>query len=204
MRSLWYWPVLCLLAACGGQGSSPRYSEALVTDTLMQVDSARAFRDSQPADGTLLRDTALQQPLAPAAGVDTKAVRPEQVLAFAQTLIGTPYVYGSTDPRVGFDCSGYITYVFNHFGISVPRSSYEFTGVGQTVDTAAARPGDLILFTGTNAQERHVGHMGIVLDRGPEGLRFLHATSGKAKGVTITPFNDYYKGRFMRVARVFP
>ncbi|RYY62176.1 MAG: NlpC/P60 family protein [Chitinophagaceae bacterium] len=196
--------ILLLLAAtaCGGPANDPRYQEAVVTDTLMQSDSGAAFRDSMPPDGTMVNDTPLHTE-AYKGTVDTKGVAPAQLLAFAQTLIGTPYVYGSTDPKVGFDCSGFITHVFNHFGISVPRSSVDFTGVGQTVDTLAARPGDLILFTGTNPLERNVGHMGIVVDRGPAGLRFIHSTSGKAMGVTITPFNDYYKGRFVRVARVF-
>jgi len=50
-------------------------------------------------------------------------------VGFAETLQGIPYKYGSTDPRIGFDCSGFISYVFNHFGISVPRSSREFTHI---------------------------------------------------------------------------
>src|SRR5215218_2993379 len=49
----------------------------------------------------------------------------QQLLAFAESLIGTPYLYASTDPSKGFDCSGFITYVFNHFDIAVPRSSID-------------------------------------------------------------------------------
>src|SRR5436190_23132267 len=53
--------------------------------------------------------------------INTNTTTPEELISYAQTLIGTPYKYASTDPSVGFDCSGFITYVFNHFNISVPR-----------------------------------------------------------------------------------
>ncbi|GAA4318577.1 hypothetical protein GCM10023184_02890 [Flaviaesturariibacter amylovorans] len=194
------------VSACspGGAGNGS------VRDTLLVSDSAAAFADSTRLapmhpdtarpDGTVQRDTAF---IAPSAAVDTRNVAPADLVAFSRTLLGTPYVYGSTNPKVGFDCSGFITYVFNHFGISVPRSSIDFTPVGRDVDTADARPGDLILFTGTNHLERHVGHMGIVVGREGGAMQFIHSTSGKAMGVTITPLNEYYVRRFVRVARVF-
>ena len=55
----------------------------------------------------------------------------DSIIEFAKTLIGTRYLYGSTDPMRGFDCSGFITYVFNHFRIPVPRSSIDFENVGE-------------------------------------------------------------------------
>ncbi|MDQ3278371.1 MAG: C40 family peptidase [Bacteroidota bacterium] len=135
--------------------------------------------------------------------INTKNVSPEQVVNYAKTLMGVPYLYGSTDPAKGFDCSGFITYVFNHFGIVVPRSSIDFTNVGKEVDAKAAKPGDLILFTGTDSTERFVGHMGIVVSN-TDTLQFIHSTSGKANGVTITPLNSYYQGRYVKTVRIFP
>lgn len=139
----------------------------------------------------------------PKGGIDTKGVAPGEVVAFAKTQMGVPYLYGSTDPAKGFDCSGFITYVFNHFSIAVPRSSIDFTNVGKEVSAAQAKAGDLILFTGTDSTERFVGHMGIVIDNS-DSLRFIHSSSGKANGVTITPLNDYYKGRYVKTIRIFP
>jgi len=136
--------------------------------------------------------------------INTKHVHPAEVVAFAETLMGTPYQYASTNPEVGFDCSGFITYVFNHFGIQVPRSSVDFTNVGQSISTSNAKPGDLILFTGTDSTEKTVGHMGIVVFNKNDTLQFIHSSSGKANGVTITPLNDYYKGRYVKTIRVFP
>ena len=134
--------------------------------------------------------------------INTTGADAEAIVGFAKTLIGIPYKYGSTDPSVGFDCSGFITYVFNHFDIHVPRSSVHFTQVGVEIPLSEARPGDLILFTGTDNTIRTVGHMGIVTESG-DTLKFIHSTSGKIYGVTITPLNDYYKGRFMKITRIF-
>ena len=138
----------------------------------------------------------------PQGAIDTKGVKPQQVVSFAQTLMGTPYLYGSTDPAKGFDCSGFITYVFNHFDITVPRSSIDFTNVGKEVSAAEAKGGDLILFTGTDSTERFVGHMGIVVSNS-DSLRFIHSSSGKANGVTVTALNKYYQGRYVKTVRVF-
>lgn len=185
------------------------------TASLQATDSLQAKR--MAADSTLLAgsnridtlhlagrlDTGQKNTISQPATIDTKGVSPDQVVNYAKTLIGVPYLYGSTDPAKGFDCSGFITYVFNHFGIIVPRSSIEFTRVGKEVDAKAARPGDLILFSGTDSTERFVGHMGIVVAN-TVTLQFIHATSGKANGVTITPFNAYYQGRYIKTVRIFP
>ena len=128
----------------------------------------------------------------------------EELVAFAKEQLGVPYLYASTDPSQGFDCSGFITYVFNHFNIAVPRSSIDFTNEGTEVDTTEALPGDLILFTGTDSTSRVVGHMGIVISNENGKLEFIHSTSGKAYSVVITPLERYYRRRFVKVIRVFP
>ena len=145
-----------------------------------------------------------QEQLGPSTSVDTKEVSPIELLAYARTLIGIPYLFASTDPSKGFDCSGFITYVFNHFNLKVPRSSVEFTNVGKEIELKKAEPGDLILFTGTDSTIRIVGHMGIVENIRNDSLFFIHSSSGKANGVVITPLSRYYMGRFVKVIRVFP
>lgn len=137
--------------------------------------------------------------------IQTGKIKPAEIVAFANTLIGTPYRFGSIDPRVGFDCSGFITYVFNHFNIKVPRSSVEFTDVGRTIPISKARPGDIILFTGTNPTELKVGHMGIVNKILTEdNLEFIHSSSGKAYGVTLSSLAGHYQARFVKIIRLFP
>ena len=136
--------------------------------------------------------------------INTGLTVPDSLVAFGKSLVGTPYLYGSSDPANGFDCSGFITYVFNHFGIAVPRSSVDFTDVGLEIPRDIAAPGDLILFTGTDSTIRIVGHMGIVESNEYGNLLFLHSTSGKAHSVVISPLQGYYEGRFVKVIRVFP
>ena len=125
----------------------------------------------------------------------------EELITFAQTLKGTPYKYACSDPKKGFDCSGFVQYVFHHFNIQVPRSSIAFTNVGKTVDLKSAQPGDLILFTGTNKKVRKVGHVGIVI-QASDTIRFIHSSSGKSWGVNETTLGAHYKARFIKVVRL--
>lgn len=177
------------------EGGSSAPLQAVSTDT----SNAYAPRDTPapaPLPDTAQRvDTAHQR-------IHTGNVSPQQVVDFAQTLTGTPYRYASADPALGFDCSGFITYVFHHFNIEVPRSSIDFTNMGKEVDTARARAGDIILFTGTDSTEKFVGHMGLVVAN-EGGMVFIHSSSGKAHGVTVTPLNDYYRSRFVKTIRIF-
>ncbi|HYE56410.1 MAG TPA: C40 family peptidase [Chitinophagaceae bacterium] len=177
--------IAVMLSACGQMQKPAGEDVVYSSSTLSTTDSFPAFSDS--------------------GAINTRAVKPGELVAFAQSLTGTPYKYASSDPAAGFDCSGFITYVFNHFGIEVPRSSIDFTHTGREVNTSQARPGDLILFTGTDSTIKVVGHMGIVTGAdGTGNLQFIHSTSGKAYGVTTTPLNEYYRSRFVKVIRVFP
>ena len=135
--------------------------------------------------------------------INTGNIRPDELLNFAKGLVGIPYQYGSIDPAKGFDCSGFITYVFNHHGIAVPRSSVDFTNVQKEISLRESKAGDLILFTGTDSTVRDVGHMGIITENNGRDISFIHSTSGKAYGVTITLLNQYYQGRFVKAIRIF-
>ncbi|MVN90305.1 C40 family peptidase [Mucilaginibacter aquatilis] len=154
-------------------------------------------KDNEPSVKPVIVDA--QQPKVT---INTGTTKPAELIAYAKTLIGVPYKYGSLKPDEGFDCSGFITYVFNHFNIAVPRSSVDFTYVKQEIPINQAKPGDLILFTGTDSTKRVVGHMGILTQTGAEPV-FIHSTSGKANGVTETPLNSYYQGRYVKTLRIF-
>ncbi len=135
--------------------------------------------------------------------IDTKNADPVSVVDFAETLIGTKYKYGSTIKENGFDCSGFVTYVFSHFNISVPRVSKDFTNAGTPVPLEKSRKGDLILFTGTDTTGWMVGHMGFITENNNGKVRFIHAASGKSIGVIISELSRYYATRFVKVVRVF-
>ena len=139
----------------------------------------------------------------PARTINTKSVNPNDLVGFAKTLIGTKYKYGSAIKENGFDCSGFITYVFNHYNISVPRVSKDFTNAGTPVAIEKSKKGDLILFTGTDTTGWIVGHMGIITQNDNGKIQFIHSSSGKSIGVIISDLSKYYATRFVKVIRVF-
>ncbi len=135
--------------------------------------------------------------------INTKKNDPNAVVGFAETLIGTKYKYGSAIKENGFDCSGFISYVFNHYNISVPRVSKDFTNAGTSVAIERSKKGDLILFTGTDTTGWIVGHMGIITQNDNGKIKFIHSSSGKSIGVIISDLSKYYATRFVKVIRVF-
>ena len=124
------------------------------------------------------------------------------LLAFAKSMIGVPYRYASSNPNKGFDCSGFVNYVFQNFGFKVPRSSPEFARAGMPVKLGDAKVGDVLIFTGSNPKVREIGHVGIISSIEDGEIKFIHSSSGKAHGVTITNLDGYYKSRFMKAVSI--
>ena len=125
----------------------------------------------------------------------------KEFVSYAKKFLGTTYKYGSAIHENGLDCSGFITVVFNHFNVKAPRSSVNFTDEGTEIDIAKAKPGDIILFTGSDHASGIVGHMGIITSVG-SNIQFIHAASGKNVGVIINNFSGYYKTHFVKVIRI--
>ena len=99
-------------------------------------------------------------------GIDKNFAQPkskkDSVVDFAGTLLGTKYTFGMQDPVNGFDCSGFVHYVFNRFRVPLPRASMDYERIGHKIMIDSVQPGDILVFTGTNAAIRHPGHVGIV------------------------------------------
>ena len=72
----------------------------------------------------------------------------DSVVAYAKQFIGVKYKYGGTSPSAGFDCSGFTSYVYKHFGISLPRTSGGQSGAGKAVSRANMKAGDLAIYNG--------------------------------------------------------
>ena len=80
-----------------------------------------------------------------------------QLLAFAESFLGSPYVWGGTTPNPGFDCSGLVQYVYAHFGVNLNRVTWDQYQEGQSVTKADLKPGDLIFFSTYASGASHVG-----------------------------------------------
>ena len=183
-RLLLFCTVICLCCACSDDRPTFVYTQPIpAANAVLTI--------TPPANGETIR-------------IETGTLSPAQLVSYAETLKGIPYLYGSTDPAKGFDCSGFITYVFNHFHVAVPRQSLSFANVERKIELKDAKTGDLILFTGTDSTVKEVGHMGILMVKPGQVMSFLHATSGKDWGVTETPLNSHYQHRYMHTVRIFP
>jgi cell wall-associated NlpC family hydrolase len=90
----------------------------------------------------------------------------------ALRLQGTPYRLGGTSPRTGFDCSGFVQYVYALFGVELPRQVHDQFHAGAKVRIDDLEPGDLVFFV---TQGRHVSHVGIAIG----GDRFVHAPNSR-------------------------
>jgi cell wall-associated NlpC family hydrolase len=119
-----------------------------------------------------------------------KAAMSQRVVQYAKRFIGVRYVYGGSSPRSGFDCSGFVRYVYAHFGVSLPHSSYAQFGDGRRVSRSSLRPGDLVFFDG-------VGHVGLYVGNG----RFIHAPHTGTR-VQITSLAGWYSSRFSGARRL--
>ena len=131
-----------------------------------------------------------------------KETSSESLIDFAKSMLGIPYRYATSNPKIGFDCSGFVSYVFSNFGFKVPRSSREFSYTGKETTLKNAKVGDVLIFTGSNSKVRRIGHVGIVYSIDEDGIKFIHASSGKARGVTITELNGHYRNRFMKIVSI--
>jgi cell wall-associated NlpC family hydrolase len=197
--------VLPLFSSCDDGLTYDENGQVVTAAPFVDTGHQQLLADSISSPDTVVyRPAEVIPPGLDTALINTKATTPDELVAYAETQLGVRYKYASINPKVGFDCSGFITYVFNHFGIKVPRSSVDFTHVGKAIPVKEAKKGDLILFTGTNPKIRVVGHMGIVYSVDGDEIKFIHSSSGKANGVTISPLEGYYEGRFMSIRRIFP
>jgi cell wall-associated NlpC family hydrolase len=113
-----------------------------------------------------------------------------RVVSFARHLLGVRYLYGGASPRTGFDCSGFVRYVYGHFGVTLAHSSFADFVRGNRVGRWQLKPGDLVFFDGRS-------HVGIYVGHG----RFIHAPhSGSV--VRISTMSGWYGTRYDGARRV--
>lgn len=119
----------------------------------------------------------------------------DAIVAYAKTFQGYPYVYGTNGPR-SFDCSGFVQYVYKHFGYSLSRSSKTQANDGVAVSKSNLQPGDILIFKNTAKTE--IGHVGIYIGNG----QFIHASNPKT-GVTISSLSSAsYQQRYVTARRI--
>jgi cell wall-associated NlpC family hydrolase len=135
------------------------------------------------------------EPVAPSAPAATTTGSEGYAIAgTALSLRGAPYRDGGADPH-GFDCSGFVQYVFAQNGLHVPRIVTEQYHAGRSVTTGQIQPGDLVFFTTVAPGASHVG---IAIG----GDEFVHAPSGRGE-VRVEHLNSpYWSSRYVGARRV--
>jgi cell wall-associated NlpC family hydrolase len=89
------------------------------------------------------------------------------VVGTAEKYLGTPYLWGGTDPSKGLDCSGFTQLVYGQLGIHLPRTTYDQVKTGSAVpNLQSAAPGDLLFFAGSDGTATNPGHVGIYIGGG--------------------------------------
>lgn len=118
-----------------------------------------------------------------------------KLLELAEEQLGVPYVYGGTSPY-GFDCSGFVQYIYNKLGYSLNRGATSQMSDGMIVEAEDLKPGDLVFFQGTSSESTLSSHVGIYVGDG----KFIHAAS---KGISYSSLDqDYYADHFLCARRV--
>jgi len=117
----------------------------------------------------------------------------------ALALIGTPYRFGGSDPSVGLDCSGLVTYIHGRLGIAVPRTAAAQFAAARPVDRTAVQPGDLVFFRLVPGS-REVTHVGVYLGAG----RFVHAPQTGRSVEAASLGDSYFSARYAGAGRFYP
>ncbi|WP_163191778.1 C40 family peptidase [Clostridium thermarum] len=116
-----------------------------------------------------------------------------KLVQYAFNFLGRPYVYGANGPKA-FDCSGFSSYVYRQFGVSLPRTAAGQSGVGAAISKSNLRTGDLVFFNTAG----YVSHVGIYIGDG----QFIHASSG-SKCVTVSELSSsYYTRTYVGARRI--
>ncbi|MGY5847398.1 C40 family peptidase [Salegentibacter sp. HM20] len=124
----------------------------------------------------------------------------DSLVDFSEDLLGTPYVTAGNGIE-GFDCSGYVYYVYQYFDIEVPRSTSGYEDFGQEIPIAEVEKGDLLLFL--SPTRNAIGHIGIVTKANGTASEFIHASSGNSMEVITTSLSSpTYIRRFVKAVRV--
>jgi murein DD-endopeptidase / murein LD-carboxypeptidase len=122
-----------------------------------------------------------------------------QLVDFAHQQLNVPYKWGGNTTK-GFDCSGFTSYCFKHFGLVLPRTAIEQSISGKKIRSKKAKVGDLIFFKGSDQKQKKVAHVGIIVSGRKKNIKFIHAAN---KGVTISQLSEgYFSKRFKTIRRI--
>lgn len=122
-----------------------------------------------------------------------------KLIAQGEKLLGKPYRCTGIAPWP-LDCSGYVSYLYNLLGVSIPHSSAALSTLAHKVKEP--RPGDLVFFKGRNARSSRVGHVALVVENNNGELTIMHSTNSRGIIKHKLSSDAYFKSRYLFVGRL--
>lgn len=123
-----------------------------------------------------------------------------EVLSYAKSFLGTPYRY-SGKSKAGFDCSGFVSFVYSKFGVKLDPSSYGMVGSGRNIPRDQIKPGDILFFVNTQRRRRGVGHVGLAYEVKNGDVIFIHsAVNGGVRFDYLS--SKYYNAHYYKAERI--
>jgi cell wall-associated NlpC family hydrolase len=150
------------------------------------AQQAQAAAAAASTTGTPVADTEVPTGAAPPDGSLAS-----QVVSIAMQYLGVPYVWGGSSPSTGFDCSGFVMYVYAQIGISLPHHAASQYGYGVPVSQEELAPGDLVFFDG-------LGHEGMYIGGG----QFIHAPHTGDVVKISSLYEDWYGSTYVGARRI--
>jgi len=170
---IFYFIVLLFISVLLSQTRLNAFPYQFLTDTTITAKTSKSTSDS----------------------MDYKEKKIDSLIVFAKNYLGLPYKYKGCDKN-GFDCSGFIHYIFKNFGYELPRSSVGLSNIGKEIELHEVKKGDLLFFKGRNMSSKKIGHVSLVIAVDEKSVSMIHSTN---RGIIIDRLCEikYYKTRFV-------
>ncbi|MEB3073603.1 C40 family peptidase [Parvimonas sp. C2] len=169
-------------------GKTGYVMKSYLSEKKPEVQQPREEKSKKQNNSSSSNNSSRQESQSSNADVDT-------VVNLALAQVGKPYVWGSANPNVGFDCSGLVHYVYKQVGITLSRSSYSQINYGTRVKSSELRKGDLVFFNNGGGR---ISHVGIYIGNN----KFVHASTPGTGVIVSKLFGSYFGNTFVGATRL--
>lgn len=169
-------------------GKTGYVMKSYLSENKPEVQQPREEKSKKQNNSSSSNNSSRQESQSSNADVDT-------VVNLALAQVGKPYVWGSANPNVGFDCSGLVYYAYKQVGITLSRSSYSQINYGTRVKSSELRKGDLVFFNNGGGR---ISHVGIYIGNN----KFVHASTPGTGVIVSKLFGSYFGNTFVGATRL--
>ena len=182
-----------LLAGCASAPPVAIEPPATPRAAVTTVETNRSVADAQ-LDRSYEPPRAVEL-LGPQVNAETPSEGLSEIVSHALKQVGVPYRYGGNSPRHGFDCSGFVRYVYKQVGVALPRTTEGMSQVGVPIRRRELEPGDLVFF---DTRRKPFSHVGIYLG----DQKFIHAPARGGTVELVDMQRNYWRERYMGARRI--